>query len=310
MDRASDDEPLFRLRLPDGRRVGGTTFGDPEGFPVLALHGTPGSRLMFRMADEAARATGVRLYSLDRWGYGHSDAHPAPSLSAYADDARSIADALGLDRMALLGVSGGGPFAVAVAAGLGDRIAAVALVSPLGPVAAEPDLALSRFQALAFGTLARRPWAVRLVFRGFRSVLERNGPLALRIASARAAAVDRRVVCRPYERGSMVDAFRAGLAPGVEGPVIDMALFSQPWDVDPGCLTAPSRLWIGDADRHVPVSAARGLARRIPSCDLVAIADAGHYWVMSHMPDVLGWIGTAARAGGAGSSGGGGPETT
>lgn len=309
MDRASDDEPFFRLRLPDGRRVGGTTFGDPDGFPVLALHGTPGSGLMFRMADEAARATGLRLYGLDRWGYGHTDAHPAPSLSAYADDARSIAEALGLDRMALLGVSGGGPYAVAAAVGLGDRIVAVALVSPLGPIATEPDLSLSRFQALAFGALARRPRAVRLLFRGFRSVLERHGPLALRIASARAAAVDRRIACRPYERDSLIDAFRAGLAPGVEGPVIDMTLFSQPWDVDPGRLTAPSRLWIGDADRHVPVAAARRLARRIPSLDLVAIADAGHYWVMSHLADVLGWIGTAARTGRV-SSRGGGPETT
>lgn len=289
--RAADESVLFAV-LRDGRRIAYRCFGDPDGHPVLALHGTPGSRLKYAMADGAARDAGLSLISIDRWKYGKSDGHPRPSLAAFAEDMEDFADRLGLGRFAVLGISGGGPYATAVAAAAGNRISALALVAPVGPIAGVPAaVAMSAFHTLAFRGLARAPGAMRLVFSGFRRLIARSdGALAMRIASSRAAVVDRRMLCRPNQRQSLIDAFRAGLEPGSEGPAIDMALFGRAWDIAPERIVVPSRLWIGSEDRHVPVMAARLLAGRIPGCVRTDLDGAGHYWVMQNMAAVLGWL--------------------
>jgi pimeloyl-ACP methyl ester carboxylesterase len=115
--------PLLRiLVLPDGRRIACAEYGDPSGLPVLALHGTPGSRLMFALADRAARDRGIRLIAPERPGYGLSDYRHAESLTQGAEDLSAVADTYELGRFAVIGVSGGGPYAVAAAAAMPDRI--------------------------------------------------------------------------------------------------------------------------------------------------------------------------------------------
>ncbi len=286
------DEPVQFAVLPDHRRMAYRRFGDPVGMPVLALHGTPGSRLKYAIADEAAKDAGLELLSIDRWSYGKSDGHPQPSLATFAEDMEDFADHLGLSKFGVLGVSGGGPFAAAVAAALGGRVSALALVAPVGPIAGAPIMPeLSPFHAFAFRGLARTPGAMRMIFSGFRHLISRSdGSLAMRIASSRAAAVDRGMLCRPRERQSLIDAFRAGLEPSAAGPATDLNLFGRAWDFAPERISSPSRLWIGSEDRHVPVSAARLLATRIPGCICSDLEGAGHYWVMQNMPEVLSWL--------------------
>jgi pimeloyl-ACP methyl ester carboxylesterase len=123
------------MRLPDGRRIGYAEFGDAKGLPVLAIHGTPGSRYMFALTDQAARERGLRIIAPERPGYGLSDYRRRDALAQTAEDVNALADGLGLDRFALIGVSGGGPHAMAAAASIPDRVALLALISPVGPIA-------------------------------------------------------------------------------------------------------------------------------------------------------------------------------
>ncbi|MET0869990.1 MAG: alpha/beta hydrolase, partial [Methyloceanibacter sp.] len=111
------------LRLADGRRIGFAEYGDPDGQPVLAIHGTPGSRLMFALTDAPARERRLRIVAPERPGYGLSDFQLQRSLAEAASDLEQCANALGLRRFALIGVSGGGPYAVAAAAAMPRRIA-------------------------------------------------------------------------------------------------------------------------------------------------------------------------------------------
>ena len=97
------------FRLADGRRIGYAEYGDPRGAPALAIHGTPGSRFMFALTDQAARERGLRIIAPERPGYGLSEFRRKDSLARVADDMGALAYALGLRRIAVIGVSGGGP---------------------------------------------------------------------------------------------------------------------------------------------------------------------------------------------------------
>ncbi len=286
-----------RVWLRDGRTVMYRVYGDPDGRPVLALHGTPGSRSKFAMAHARAHETGLRLVCIDRWGYGGSDRPSRPTLSGFAADMAALADALRFDRFAVVGVSGGGPYAAAVAAELGARVTALALVAPVGPIkgAGSERVRLSPFHILSFRVMPRVPGAIRLSFGVFRTMLGMSSAGALRLAAARAGALDRQTVCAPAARDSLAECFRLGLAGGLAGPVIDMRLFSAAWDVDPGAITAQARLWLGSEDRNVPLLAARALARAIPGCVMVPLPGHGHFWITQHYGQVLAWLSEVTR---------------
>ncbi len=136
---APEIETTGTLRLRDGRTLGYGSWGLPDGIPVLGFHGTGLSRLI-HYGDESPRAAGVRLILPDRPGYGLSDTHPSATLLDWARDVEELADALRFDRFAVFGVSGGGPPALVCGFALPDRVAAVGLVSSVGPCQDEPEL--------------------------------------------------------------------------------------------------------------------------------------------------------------------------
>src|SRR5262252_963321 len=117
MNRDEESTAVVRegtLRLRDGRQMAYLDLGPPTGLPLLCCHGTPGSRLEFRSAAPHAAALGTRLIAPDRPGYGGSDFRRG-SLLDWADDGAALLDALGLPRAAVLGVSGGVEYALALA---------------------------------------------------------------------------------------------------------------------------------------------------------------------------------------------------
>jgi pimeloyl-ACP methyl ester carboxylesterase len=122
------------LQLADGRVLRYQIVGTAHGDEVFLLHGALGSRLVHTSLSAAASDAGIRLVSYDRPGYGGSTPQPGRTVAAAADDVAAIADQLDVDRLAVWGQSGGGPFALACAALLPDRVAAAAAVAPLGGV--------------------------------------------------------------------------------------------------------------------------------------------------------------------------------
>lgn len=297
----ADPGPRERvIELAGGIRIGLADYGAIDGAPVLALHGAPSSRLMFAPADEPARRLGLRLIAPERPGYGLSPPEPrANGLAAQTRLIRELADALGLERFGLLGVSGGGPYAAAAAADLGRRVSALALVSPVGLIAnlaGTPWLPPGHRWFFCELPKKRRLFAVsaRLAARLFRAA---PSPMVSLVAGL-IGGPDRIILGRPRARQAVIAMTLEALKGGAAGGIADMDVYGAPWPCELSRITAPSRLWQGTEDAIVPVAASIALSRAIPGCRLSLLEGAGHFWVLDHMDDVLAALRDMMTAGG------------
>jgi pimeloyl-ACP methyl ester carboxylesterase len=279
------------LRLGDRRLLGFSEYGDPAGAPVLAFHGTPGSRLQLAVLDGAARAVGVRLIVPDRPGYGLSDPEPDRRLADWPADVRAIADHLSLDRFAVLGVSGGAPHALACAAADAGRVTRVAVVSGVAP----PDC------WVASGRSSRLEKAVALLMRT-------GGPLlrtlvAVGLGAARRAPTallwayrfilppaDRAVLATPEVRTAAIGELRRQGRTTAAAVVRDLQLFSRAWGFDVQRIDLPVDIWHGDEDRAVPLAHARALAALLPQVTLHTEPGGGHFVLVACARVVLGHL--------------------
>lgn len=286
------------LVLPDGRRFGLAKYGACDGLPVLALHGAPASRLMFDVTDEAAKRLGLRLYCPDRPGYGLTPPDDEPSLDSRVGDLEKIVDALSLRRFMVLGVSGGGPYAVALAARLGSRVSGLGLVSPLGPVAhfqaaqaagriADDHEQMSRGHHIFFLDLPKHR-SVLAFQAGLSARVFRAAPhLFARLFAWSLSAADSKVLQQAHVQESIISMTLEALRQGVDGGLSDLEVFSKPWPVSFEAITAPSILWQGTADWIVPAAVSVWLSGLIPNCRLERLEDCGHFWVYDHIEEVL-----------------------
>ncbi|MBU2581909.1 MAG: alpha/beta hydrolase [Alphaproteobacteria bacterium] len=289
------------IELADGRRFGLARFGAPDGHPVLALHGAPASRLMFDVTDETAKGLGMTLFCPDRPGYGLTPLDEAPTLHGRTDDLIGIADALSLKRFSVLGVSGGGPYGVALAARLGDRIAGLGLVSPLGPVAQfheakaaglvdDNHKPMSRGHHIFFLDLPKHRGVLSFQAGLSARVFKTAPHLFARMFAWSLSAADSKVLQQPHVQESLIGMTLEALRQGVEGGLSDLEVFSQPWPVAFEAITAPSILWQGTADQIVPSAVSVWLSGLIPNCRLEQLEDCGHFWVYDHLEEVLGGL--------------------
>ncbi len=286
------------VTLPDGRRIGYADYGDPSGVPVFGLHGTPGSRLMFRLAHPAARALGIRLLAPERPGFGISSYQRGRTLASYASDIADFADALNVPRFAVAGISGGGPYAAACAALLPQRVTALGLVSPIGPMAGDDKPAsIGPGHYVAFRLTPRIPPLLGGVFSLGRCAFLYTPNMIYGFIMSRAAPSDWKILARADVRRNLLSGVAEGCRPGVRSGMQELGIFSRPWRIPLQDIRAPAFLWQGLSDRNVPVAAALRLAELIPDCRTRTIEKAGHYWIFDNIRLVLETIARAAKTG-------------
>jgi pimeloyl-ACP methyl ester carboxylesterase len=283
------DRPGRIIPLPDGRALGFAEWGDPAGRPVFLFHGTPGSRLSRHPDESLVRAAGVRLITVDRPGYGLSDPRPGRRLLDWPADVAALAGALRLERFALVGVSGGGPHALACAYASGERVTAVALIGGAGPM----DDAAARRRMMWVNRVALRlaprlpGWSAAWPGRGAYGLASRYPRLALRLITAPIAAPDRAVLARPAVRAMSLEAMGEAFRRGTWGAIGDIAVLARPWGFPLAGLRPPVYLWHGALDRNVPIRTGRYLARAIPARRATFYPDEGHELLFDHWPEVL-----------------------
>jgi pimeloyl-ACP methyl ester carboxylesterase len=276
--------PVERLVRTSGNRIiRAEEAGDPNGRPVLVLHGSPGAGVFYGPHVTDALEKRIRLITYDRPGYGGSTACPGRSVGDCAEDVTAIADALGIDRLAVWGTSGGGPYALACGALLPGRVVAVGTLASPAPYGAPGlDYFAGMEQANTDETkLMLEDEAAAKASLG----PERDEMLALQpdqLAEATGSAELAEFLVR---------GFRAGLAPGGEGWWDDSVAQLRPWGFEVDSITVPVQLWHGRQDKFVPFGHGEWLAKVIPGVDAHLTSDDGHGSVLRrHIPQLHSWL--------------------
>ncbi len=278
-----------RVRLPDGRWLAYAEYGHPQGTPVVYCHGFPGSRLEGRLFESSAHRQGLRVIAPERNGIGLSDPLPGRRLLDWPDDVAALADALDLERFHLLGVSGGGPYALACAHRLSARLDGVALVCPLGPLERAANLWAMRWPAIfSFTSIRTLPFFARSLYRyGVVPFVHTHPQSAYNLMLSMAPPADHRVLSRPAVRETILASLVESVRAGADGVLDEMALYAAPWGFLPEEVKMPIQLWHGTADNTVPMRQSRELAMRLPDCSVRFIENEGHFSLpIDHMDEI------------------------
>jgi pimeloyl-ACP methyl ester carboxylesterase len=273
-----------------GRRLAWSEFGDLRGRVVLYFHGFPGSRLEVSLIQHVAARLCIRLVVPDRPGIGASDFQPARHIQDWPADVEALADKLRLERFHLLGVSGGGPYALATALAIPQRLYGVSIVSGVGETTSSGALDGMNPLATRFIRFNQRmPGVARWTLTHLLGPLLKAAPaLVLKILAGSAPEADMKVLNQPAVRGITLMSVCEAMRQGPKGVVQELALISRPWGFDPGNIRVPLQLWHGEADITVPVSMGRRHAQQIPGCDAYFLPGEGHFSVLiGYIQDIL-----------------------
>lgn len=279
------------LELPGGRRLGYAWHGPRDGRPVVYLHGAVGTPLRPdpAMLDTLVRRH-VRLLLPSRPGFGRSDVAPGRRVADWPGDLLALADALRLERFSLIGVSAGGPYALACARELpAERLRRTLVTGCVAPVlgagAAAPGSLVLRGGRAAL----RRPDLARRVGDRLATLVQRHPGLLGASLAWRASAADRRLL-DAGERAQIVQAALEATERGI-GPFLDdLGLVLRPWGFEPESVAGEVLLVHGGQDATVPPAHARDLARRLPRGSLRLLAGEGHFFFRARFGELLGLL--------------------
>jgi pimeloyl-ACP methyl ester carboxylesterase len=283
------------LQLADGRRLGFAEYGISHGQPVFYFHGHPGSRLEARFAHSAMAAAGFRVLALDRPGYGLSDFQQGRAIKDWPSDVAQAADQLRIDSFAVAGASGGGPYALACAWRLRDRVSQAAVISGVAPYQVAGITQGMRWQnRVGFRLGARWPALAGAVARSMqRSIASAPDQTIEGIARAM-SATDAQIVRRPEVREILIADIREAFRQGSRGAAWEIVLLGRPWGFSLREIEPEVHLWQGGADTLVPPAMGSYLAQQIPHCEFRLLPGEGHLLIIDHVHDVIDAFGQAA----------------
>jgi len=276
--------------LDDGRELGWASFGDPGGDTVFWFHGTPGGRSQLpHDIDELARAARLRIVGVERPGTGHSTPYRYRQVIEFVDDLRQVADDLGAERFACVGLSGGGPFVLAVAHELPDRMVCGEVLGGVGPTRGT-DAILSHTLLLVplTGTLER---IAEPAGQLMTSLIRRVAPYAntaidmfFHLQPGDRHAMNERTLDKRQMTADLVDAaYRSGL----QAPFEDLILFGKHWGFELKDITVPITFHAGNSDIIVPYVHAERQAKRVPGARLRTHHKRGHFAAFTNPHEII-----------------------
>ena len=275
------------VRGSHGRSIGYGEFGDPEGTPVVLCHGFGDSRLTRYPDDDLTARLGVRLITMDRPGIGLTDPMKELTILDRTDDIIDLTNSLGLNKFAVLGWSGGAPYALAAAGCMPGSVTRVGIAGGFGPFERQGFKRLVPRELRRIMTILKvAPWMSTVMANESSKQLKNGsgGGMSDGLMSGSDASILNGAGVRDNVTAGAEEAFRQGPA----GVAADMLLlFRFKWGFNPEDVQRPVELWYGDDDRVTPVDVGRGLASVIPDSRLRVKPGAGHLLYLMYWEEIL-----------------------
>jgi len=280
------------LTLPDGRNLAYAEFGKPDGYPVLYFHAAPSSRLepMF-LGDELFSQVGLRVICPDRPDIGRSDFQPDRGFSDWPKDIVFLADAVGLEKFSLLGISGGSGYAAVCAARIPEKLSKVVIASGPWRIDAEAVNSIGFPMNLMWQASIHAPIFLPFILRMMTKLMS-GAPKD----GSNQDSVPPNNIMPPADHAAMAQPGRLAINQlvlsesmkgGTRGPVWDMRLYVREWDFDPAEIRIPLTLFHGDLDKNFPVSLVQRVADSLPQAQLITYPEDGHISTyVNHFDDI------------------------
>jgi pimeloyl-ACP methyl ester carboxylesterase len=290
----TSDVQTITVEAPDGRALCVEVAGHRSGHPVLVHIGTPNSRHLYSRWIEDAERRGIRLFSYDRPGYGGSAPDPGHSVADGAEDVRAIAQALEVDRLAVWGLSGGGPYALASAALLPEMVVAAGVVGSIAPWGAP---GLDYFTGMGEDNVediqlffSDRQAARKKAQRDREELLGVSADQIMKVMKSLLSVADAEALSGDFAEW-LVASSHAGLAPGEQGWWDDSAAHLSPWGFELESIRVPVKVWHGAQDRFVPFQHGRWLAEHVPGAEAALSETDGHLTLLvNKVGEVHEWL--------------------
>ncbi len=294
-----DSVPMSALTRPalegtvavrDDRRLSFAEYGKPRGQALVWMHGTPGARRQIPLeARRYATEHDLRIIGIDRPGIGSSTPHLYPNLVDWTEDLSRLLDTLAVEDVRMIGLSGGGPYALAAGFALPDRVRAVGVLGGVAPTVG-PDAAPGGVieRALRLGPVVaatRVPLGV-VLNRAIRLARPVAGP-ALDLYAALQPAGDKNLLSRPEFKAMFLDDLLNGSRFQTSAPLNDLVLFTRDWGFSPRQIQVPVRWWHGDDDHIVPFAHGQHMVDLIPGATLQVIDGESHLGGLGIAEEVL-----------------------
>jgi len=279
------------IAVGDDRQIGFAEFGDPQGRAVFWLHGTPGARRQIPMeARVYAEKRQIRLIGVDRPGIGSSSPYQYDTVFAFAEDLRTIADTLGIDRFEVIGLSGGGPYTLACAAAMPDRVVAAGVLGGVAPVRGADAIGggVSTLITAAAPVVEVAGAPLRLVASQLIRLIRPVAEPALYAYARISPEADRRLLVRPEFKAMFLDDLLNGSRKQLAAPFADVVVFARDWGFRLDEVKVPIRWWHGDRDHIVPFEHGQHVVSRLPDAQLTHLPGESHLAGLGRAEEILG----------------------
>lgn len=278
------------IAVGEDRQISFAEFGNPQGRAVFWLHGTPGARRQIPTeARTFAARKNIRLIGIDRPGIGSSTPYQYENVLGFTDDLRTIADTLGINRFAVIGLSGGGPYTLATAAAMPDRVVMAAVLGGVAPLIGEDGISsgLMELAKIVRPILEVADTPIRWVAGSLIKLIGPFGSPALDLYARISPDGDRNLLSRPEFKAMFLDDLLNGSRKQLAAPFADIVVFARDWGFRLEDIKVPVRWWHGDADHIVPYAHGEHAVARIAGAEMYTLPGESHLAGLGVPEDIL-----------------------
>ncbi len=279
------------IAVGEGRQVGFAEFGAPQGRAIFWLHGTPGARRQIPTEARAyAEKANVRLIGIDRPGIGSSTPYQYQNVLEFTEDLRTIADTLGIDKMAVVGLSGGGPYTLACAAAMPERVIAAGVVGGVAPAIGPDSIGgglMGNLGTRVAPLLRVAGWPIRLTALSLVQLIRPFAGPAADLYGLVSPPADRQLLARPEIKAMFLDDLLNGSRKQLAAPFYDIIAFARDWGFRLDEVKVHVRWWHGDADHIVPYAHGQHVVSRLPDAELFPMPGESHLGGLGRAEEIL-----------------------